>query len=88
MNGKPLAKALEHGMETMKINAKKSKPGVKIWGDLELERVWRQGDQQGMNVRYVCLKKYRVEKAVLGDPERIQVHSLCQEHSQEKESNV
>ena len=50
MNGRPLAKALEHGMETMKINAKKSKPGVKIWGELELERVWRQGDQQGMNV--------------------------------------
>ena len=38
MNGKPLAKALEHGMEAMKINAKKSKPGVKIWGDLELEK--------------------------------------------------
>ena len=62
MNGKPLAKALEHGMETMKINAKKSKPDVKIWGDLELERVWRQGDQQGMN-ESVCLKKYRDSSA-------------------------
>ena len=41
MNGRPLAKALEHGMETMTINAKKSRPGVKICGDLGLERVWR-----------------------------------------------
>ena len=41
MNGRPLAKALEHGMETMTINAKKSRPGVKICGDLGLERVGR-----------------------------------------------
>ena len=50
LSGKALAKALEHGMETMKINAKKSKLGVKMCGELELERTWRQRDQLGVGV--------------------------------------
>ena len=50
LSGKALAKALEHGMETMKINAKKSKPGVKMCGELDLERTWRQRDQLGVDV--------------------------------------
>lgn len=48
MSGKALAKAVEHGVDTMKVNAKKSTPGVHVSGELKLEESWRQGGQQGM----------------------------------------
>lgn len=89
MSVKALVKDLELGIDTMKINAKKSKTSVKyVENCSQREFGGRESSKEG---KLISLKKYRVKKAVLGEPKRgllLQVHSSGQEHNQERDSNA
>lgn len=68
MSVKALVKDLELGIDAMKINAKKSKTGVKYvenWSQREFG-----GRESSKKDKLISLRKYGVKKAVLGVPKR------------------